>query len=332
MRVPIENSGQVSIIAASSVSMFLATLLVALRLMSKRMSVGIDHSDYCIVLGLVFNTALHIDCILMVIHGGYGFHTLEIFSRFGPDTATFFFKGIMAFAMIWNATVCFSKLSVLLMYTALIPVQSMIRWAQGIGLFIIMWNISNIFGAFLICRPLARNWDVTVPGTCGSQPKFYFSMGIMNIIADVALIALPMPYLYKLRMSMQKKLVAMGMLSIGVITWVIAIYRQTTLADVNFEDMTHSGVLTTILSGLEPSVAIALACVPLLRPLMNSRHIIRPLLSDLSKNLPYNSNRQRGGLFFRVIISNHISPFSERLHEYPMENMEHGITTDYRCY
>lgn len=35
--------------------------------------------------------------------------------------------------------------------------------------------------------------------------------------------------------------------------------------------MTYSGVLATILSGLEPSIAIALACVPLLRPLFGSR-------------------------------------------------------------
>jgi hypothetical protein len=30
--------------------------------------------------------------------------------------------------------------------------------------------------------------------------------------------------------------------------------------------MTHSGVIATLLSGLEPSVALALACVPFLRP------------------------------------------------------------------
>ena len=31
--------------------------------------------------------------------------------------------------------------------------------------------------------------------------------------------------------------------------------------------MTHTGVLATILSGLEPAVAIVLACIPLMRPL-----------------------------------------------------------------
>jgi hypothetical protein len=125
----------------------------------------------------------------------------------------------MAFAMIWNATVCFSKLSVLLMYTALIPVRSMILWARVIGAFTIVWNVSNILASFLICRPLARNWDLTIPGTCGSQPGFYFAMGIINIVSDIALIVLPMPYLYRLRMSIRKKILAMSMLSVGIM-WV----------------------------------------------------------------------------------------------------------------
>ncbi|KAE9972923.1 hypothetical protein EG328_004691 [Venturia inaequalis] len=231
MKIPIETSGQVGIIATSTGSICLATSLVALRLVAKRISVGIDYSDYCILLGL----------------------------------------GIMGFAMLWNATICFSKLSVLLMYTALIPIQSMIRWAQGIGLLIVLWNISNILAAFLICRPLARNWDLTVPGTCGSQPSFYFAMGMVNIVTDIALIVLPMPYLYNLHMSMQKKLMASGMFSVGIMTWVITIYRQTLLPGLDFADMTYTGVLATILSGLEPSVAIALACVPLCRPLWRSR-------------------------------------------------------------
>lgn len=39
--------------------------------------------------------------------------------------------------------------------------------------------------------------------------------------------------------------------------------------------MTYEGVLATVLSGLEPAVAIVLACVPLMRPLFGkSRHSI----------------------------------------------------------
>jgi hypothetical protein len=35
--------------------------------------------------------------------------------------------------------------------------------------------------------------------------------------------------------------------------------------------MTHTGVLATILSGLEPAVAIVLACIPLMRPLFGKK-------------------------------------------------------------
>lgn len=122
----------------------------------------------------------------------------------------------MAFAMLWNATVCFSKLSVLLMYTQLFPVASMEKWCKYIGAVIILWNTSNIVAGFLICRPLAKNWDMTLPGTCGSTPDFYFAMGIVNIVSDIFLLGLPLPYIQKLRMPLKKKLIAASMLSIGV--------------------------------------------------------------------------------------------------------------------
>jgi hypothetical protein len=41
-------------------------------------------------------------------------------------------------------------------------------------------------------------------------------MGVINILTDIVLIGLPMPYLYKLRLATPKKFLAMGMLSIGI--------------------------------------------------------------------------------------------------------------------
>lgn len=40
----------------------------------------------------VFNNALHSCCMLLVTRGGFGFHTVDILRRFGPDTVKFFFK------------------------------------------------------------------------------------------------------------------------------------------------------------------------------------------------------------------------------------------------
>lgn len=53
--------------------------------------------------------------------------------------------------------------------------------------------------------------------------------------------------------------------------------------------MTYTGVLATILSGLEPAVAIALACVPLVRPLFGKK-----APGKNSTAYDYNSNNTSG--------------------------------------
>lgn len=122
----------------------------------------------------------------------------------------------MAFCILWNASICFSKLSVLFLYTTLMPMRSMRIPAQALGLFIILWNVSNIVAQLAICRPFALNWDQTITGKCGSQQWFYFVMGIINIITDIFILAMPMPFLYSLKLAKRKKAVLIGMFAIGI--------------------------------------------------------------------------------------------------------------------
>ncbi len=52
-------------------------------------------------------------------------------------------------------------------------------------------------------------------------------------------------------------------------TCAVTIYRQITLPNLYFEDMTYTGVLSTIFTGIEPAIALSLACIPFLRPLIS---------------------------------------------------------------
>ena len=92
----------------------------------------------------------------------------------------------------------------------------MLKWARAIALLIVLWNVANMVALFLICRPIAKNWNFLIPGTCGSQPALYFAMGLVNLVTDAIIIILPMPYLYQLRLAMRKKLICMALLSIGI--------------------------------------------------------------------------------------------------------------------
>jgi hypothetical protein len=102
------------------------------------------------------------------------------------------------------------------MYTTIIPIPSMLKWTGVIGIVVITWNVANIIAGFLICRPLAKNWHFTLPGVCGSQPAFYFAMGVVNLITDTIIIILPMPYLFGLHMALRRKVFAMALLSVGI--------------------------------------------------------------------------------------------------------------------
>jgi hypothetical protein len=151
----------------------------------------------------------------MVIYGGFGFDIVTIVSRFGEDTLTSFYKGIISFVIVWNATLCFSKLSIL-MYTIIIPNYSMIKWVRCLGALIVVWKLADVITLFLICQPFSLNWNDNQSGHCGNQAVFLSSMGLLNPIANSVIIALPMPYLYRLKLSWQKRLVAIALFGVGI--------------------------------------------------------------------------------------------------------------------
>ncbi|KAJ4302526.1 hypothetical protein N0V88_002675 [Collariella sp. IMI 366227] len=205
---------------------------------------------------------------IMVLLGGFGFHGSDIVARFGMDTMVIFFKGILAFPIIWNLTICFSKLSVLLMYITVIPVTDMIIACRSVGLFIILWNFGGVLGALLMCRPFVRNWDQSVDGTCGDNRLYYMWLGAINVVVEGVMLLLPMPFLFRLQIERFKKLIVIALFSIGWMTCAVTIYRQAKLPHLYFEDMTYIGILATMFTGIEPAVALSLACVPFLRPLI----------------------------------------------------------------
>ena len=58
---------------------------------------------------------------------------------------------------------------------------------------------------FLICRPLAKNWNPLLPGTCGDSIKSVLATSIINVTIDLIIIILPMPVLWGLQMALKRK-------------------------------------------------------------------------------------------------------------------------------
>jgi hypothetical protein len=136
-----------------------------------------------------------------------------IVDRFGIEVLYILFKGVLVMTVVWNVTVCLSKLSILLMYTSIVPNASMLVICRYFGATILLWIVVDLVTVLTICKPLAQAWKA--PDKCGNQNTFLFSMGMLNLIIDVAIIALPMPYIFRLRMQWRRKLVAIVLLGLG---------------------------------------------------------------------------------------------------------------------
>lgn len=154
-----------------------------------------------------------------------------------------------------------------------------------------MWSASVILETFLLCRPLAYNWDTTIDGSCGERNATYVVAGTLNLITDLMVMVLPLPHIWKLQLNVAKKVALLSVFCIGLLyvssreqhngtpsiadsdllsnsVSIISIIRLKSLMEIDFENITKSvqmGVMWTI---IEPELAIICANMPLLKTIL----------------------------------------------------------------
>lgn len=82
---------------------------------------------------------------------------------------------------------------------------------------------------------------------------------------------LPIPSLIRLEMSLYQRLTLIATFACGLFTCIVGALRLQEIVTIDFNDYTYSIANAMTYSALEPALAIILACVPTLRPLLPSR-------------------------------------------------------------
>ena len=90
-----------------------------------------------------------------------------------------------------------------------------VRLATTLLLVIILYGLVVFLETFLICRPMAVDWNTHINGTCGNQVVSYLVLEIIGLLLDLAILILPLPWLWRLRMPFRRKLSVSISLSIG---------------------------------------------------------------------------------------------------------------------
>lgn len=126
---------------------------------------------------------------------------------------------IIPFEVLYGITIMMIKFSILLFYVRLFgTAPSFVLLVRIFMVIIFCWQVSITLETFLLCRPLAYNWDTTVPGgVCGDRNAAYIIAGSLNVGTDLLVMLLPMPNIWKLQMPMSQRFGLVGIFGIGVL-------------------------------------------------------------------------------------------------------------------
>lgn len=207
-------------------------------------------------------------------------------------------KMMVSYALIYTFAISTIKLSVLCFYLRVF-VGDRFRLITKIVTGVVgVYTLANILLLFLICRPFAANYDLSVEGNCGDQPTAFISIGAYNIISDVVILCLPIPMVWRLQAKREMKIGLTIIFLVGLVYVTsryllrlytdipssvsgVAVGRIFSLKILNLENITETMVWVDFLSTTEVNLGIFCVSLPMLGPILG-RVIKRHGASKLS--------------------------------------------------
>ncbi|KAI4719851.1 hypothetical protein E4T48_03946 [Aureobasidium sp. EXF-10727] len=204
-------------------------------------------------------------------------------------------KVVFAEPWVYAASVTSTKVSILLLYRRLFYVTSSREISADRTFYIMLW-VAIVFTASYpvimwtvmacACRPVSFYWRQyagVTDGVCIDVLRFFLAFGVVNMINDIIVLAVPIPRILKLRTSNKEKISILCILLLGSFVCVASGVRIYYLTRLTREvDVTWIFGPAFGWSSLEPSVAIISACLPTFAPLFRSLH--KKSTSNLGKS------------------------------------------------
>ena len=212
------------IIAISVVIIILSTLAVTFRFWSRMISkAGLWWDDWTILLALVSSFLIDdIDWIQKSDYFVYKPFEIEVcaisiywvsigFGKYihqAKEPITFIYLVIFCENFLYNTGLTLVKVSVLLFYSRVFKGDQWFNIALWIaGALVFSWWITTNFRALFTCIPVAKAWDSTISGHCINTYQTYLATAILNVLTDFILLILPLPLLWKLQTTKDRKVV-----------------------------------------------------------------------------------------------------------------------------
>ncbi|KAH8785236.1 hypothetical protein F5883DRAFT_636188 [Diaporthe sp. PMI_573] len=224
---------------ACVVLLTLSTAALALRGVAIRFRGGTPKvPDYLVLLAYLCHVAYVVDASALGLGtGGYGQYMTELLI----DEIESSLKGFFISQYFWATGTAAFRLAILLFYMELFTVRSF-------------------------------RWPAVVPGTCGNVVAIEVFSGAFNMVIDVWVVFLPLPTVWKLQLSSQRKWTLTAAFSLGLCTAAVNLGRLIQTIQCRAEgDSTYCFLNSSILVQGEMCGGVLVATLPLLGPIWKSR-------------------------------------------------------------
>ncbi|KAJ5363528.1 uncharacterized protein N7496_009241 [Penicillium cataractarum] len=205
----------------------LSTLVVLVRLYARGFLIrdpGWD--DYIIVASQLFAWA---DMVLslMTVRYGAGEHLMALVSN--PAKMVKMYKWLVAAQMVYFATLWLCRVSGLAFFARLNPMPRFKLYIRLAFAFVTAVWISQVLIIGLQCIPLQALWDSSIKGTCMGSTQVFLATSVMTIICDSLILVLPIKIVWKLQVSLGRKITLLLIFCFGIFAIVTSILRMVAM-------------------------------------------------------------------------------------------------------
>ncbi|KAF4458000.1 hypothetical protein F53441_154 [Fusarium austroafricanum] len=273
-----------AVFAVTTATLVLATVFVAARMVSRAFIVrNVTWDDRVMILAWLFAFFLSFT-ICFGVHNGLGRHDENI----DPHRLPALRRCEYVFSILYNLALMATKTSILIFYLRLAKhTQRVLRFASWLTLAIV--NIAGVILTFLNvfqCRPTQAAWNVDYDEHAKCIPLLteFICSSPVNIVTDLAILALPIPVLTGMRLPSRQKTILVLTFTVGIFVTVVDVVRiyylqqaitapTSTTADPQSRfggqtDFAWNASRSLMWSAVEVNVGMMCACVPTLKPLV----------------------------------------------------------------
>lgn len=258
-----------------------STASIILRLVAKRINKArLAIEDYVILAAQFLLYGMGSAVMLEVFLASAGHHAYAI----PPANVATFLKILVAMQVFYGSVLALIKTSICLFYIKIFFVKPFRIACWIVIAFIICWGTMVVLTGFLLCTPLAFNWDPTIPGgKCANERAAFIAVGVLDLLTDVCVFVLPIPMIWQLQVAKGNKMALFAIFGLGILTMVISILRIQALLATDFLDITFSASYPLLWSFLEPALGITVACGPTLGPLVKNSKFFQRVVTRRTK-------------------------------------------------